>query len=252
PQQQPQTPPMMMPMMPPTIIQGGISHSQGSRRSYRSRSPHRVQGVPGQAPTPVVGSVSDSPTTDTVEELISSGPVIPDRLHEFITATTDSMSVCLYPSGIAKSQLESHKDQCLFPTGDRDLDRFFGLSSSTDLHVSKSNAEPGFSTRHSTFEQLKDQSEVSGKVAAVFKEASSIEISGGVFNNAGNDILHYQTVQDQQVHYYSTPLPPVPQQNEPGKESKNVWLMALLYIGLGFALGIIPTAIQKWAGKSKC
>ncbi|KAH6871006.1 hypothetical protein BKA70DRAFT_362752 [Coprinopsis sp. MPI-PUGE-AT-0042] len=56
PQQQPQTPPIMMPMAPPTIIQGGRSPSQGSCRSYLLHSPRHMQGVPGQAPATAIGS----------------------------------------------------------------------------------------------------------------------------------------------------------------------------------------------------
>ncbi|KAH6901399.1 hypothetical protein BKA70DRAFT_1522716 [Coprinopsis sp. MPI-PUGE-AT-0042] len=200
PQQQPQTPPTMM---PPTIVQGDRSYSRESRRSRRSRSPRHVEGVPVQTPSTVVCSVTDSPTPDALGEPIKPSHAVTD----WLTATAVSESVCLYPSGIIESHLESHEDQCLSPTGDSDLDRFFGLS------CSPSAAE-------------ESHSEVSGKVVAVLKEASCVEISGGLFNNAGNDIHHYQT--DQQVHYYSTPLPPVRQQKGPGKESKNVWPMALL------------------------
>ncbi|KAH6885035.1 hypothetical protein BKA70DRAFT_1574732 [Coprinopsis sp. MPI-PUGE-AT-0042] len=198
------------------------------------------------------GTDSGSPLLDTLEELVESvrstpvlsdqlpatresgrtTPIITDQLPGIVAATSDSMTVCLYPSGITEPQLESREDQCLLPTGDRDLDRFFGLSSCPSM----AGEEPC----------LVDKPEVSSKVVAVFKEASCIEISGGVFNAAGNDIHSYQT--DQQVHYYSTTLPPPPQENGPGKDSKNVWPTALLYVGLGVVIGIIPTVIPKWIG----
>ncbi|KAH6901419.1 hypothetical protein BKA70DRAFT_1436102 [Coprinopsis sp. MPI-PUGE-AT-0042] len=201
PRQQPNMPPTTM---PPTIIQGGRSHSRESLRSHRSRSPRRVQGVPGQVPTIVVRSVPDSSTPDTLEEPMNLGRstlVVTDGLPEVTTATAISESICFYPSGIIESRLESHEDQCLYSTGDRDLDRFFGLSCNAFVAEEESNS--------------------------VFKEASCVEISGGVFNNAGNDIHNYMT--DHQVHYYPSPLPSCPEQKGPGKDSKKDWPVVLLH-----------------------
>ncbi|KAH6911955.1 hypothetical protein BKA70DRAFT_1398023 [Coprinopsis sp. MPI-PUGE-AT-0042] len=209
------------------------------------------------------GTELDSPPRGPPEELIESGqsspvlndqllatvesgrttPILTDQLPAIVAATSDSMSVCLYPSGIADSQLECREDQCLFPTGDRDLDRFFGIPSVAGEESGAINDGRSLQTRHSNL----DQPDVSSKVVAVLNEASCVEISGGVFNNAGNDIHNYLT--DQQVHYYSTTLPPSPAQKGSGKEWKHIWQMALLYVGLGVAIGVIPTAILKWIGR---
>ncbi|KAH6911954.1 hypothetical protein BKA70DRAFT_1266042 [Coprinopsis sp. MPI-PUGE-AT-0042] len=202
----------------------GGAHSVASTHTETDGGSYKDHAHNGQQQ----GIESDSPPLDTREELIDSGrntPVLNDQLPAIVAGTTDSMTVCLYPSGIAESQIESREGQSLSPTGGRDLDHFFGLSSNA------STTEEG------------SHSEVSGKVAAVLTEASCIEISGGVFNNAGNDIHNYQM--DQQVYYYPPPLPPSPQQKEPRKESKSIWSIALLYVGLGVAVVVIPTIILR-------
>ncbi|KAH6911941.1 hypothetical protein BKA70DRAFT_1266024 [Coprinopsis sp. MPI-PUGE-AT-0042] len=182
---------------------------------------------------------SSSPPFETLEELVESGrstPTFTDQLSEIVAAATASTSLCLYPSGIAEPHLASPDDRCLSSTGDSRLDLFFGISSSSSVAEEASH--------------LANQSEVSGKVVAVFKVSR--------YQEACSMLQAMISIFIRRINRFIT-IPPnpslfrlSPQQKGPGKDLKDIWQTALVYAGLGVAIGIIPTAILKWVGRQWC